>query len=268
MPQMEAGLVGLLTGGRLPKGRERDAKAVYAQLLTIAATADDDVGDHLGAVRGGELAASVATEAGDNQTAGHAWSVVASALCNSGRGHAAISAAQRACAAAGSSPAAVMALVEQAATAAKTGRLDTVVDAVVAAEGRHARLPESAWGAPGYSFGTYHPANLKMFAGWSLAKVGKYREAVPRLDDAADLAAGTGLMVFVRLARAQAALGTGDADGAIELAATAVADAERRPAAWVAREVRHLDERSRGAFAELVGQTRRWGLPVGGARLS
>jgi hypothetical protein len=260
MPRLERMFGTMVADRLLPAVQVRDAKAVYAQLLTMAATADDDTGDHARAARTGQLAASLATEIGDNQTAGHAWSVVASALSNGGNGRAALPATQRAHAAAGSSPSAAMALTEQAATAAKTGRADTVLRAVHAAEKEHATLPTGAWGTPGYSLGSFHAAKMGAFTGWSLAKVGMYREAAPRLDEAAESAAGTGLMVFIRLAQSRTALGTGHADSAYAFAAMAVTSAETRPAAWVDREIRELHKQSRGAFADLVEQTSRWGF--------
>jgi hypothetical protein len=77
----------------------------------------------------------------------------------------------------------------------------------------------------------------------------------------APLPAGTdGLeKAYVWLLQARVALGTGDIDGAREFAA-AVAQAETRPAAWVARIVGELDRASKGAFASVAERTSRRGF--------
>jgi hypothetical protein len=133
---------------------------------------------------------------------------------------------------------------------------------VAAAEEEHARLGTEAWGAPGYSLGTYHPANLKAASGWALVSVGLHNEAKPRLDEAAALLNGTksGLLTVVWISQAHAAIGTGDTDGAHTHAAMAVAEAETHPAAWVAKTVTRLSARAGGAFGELVERTARWGF--------
>jgi hypothetical protein len=252
-----AGILATATGAKL-----RDARATYAQMLTMSANAANDTGDFRGAARAGDLAASLATEVGDAQTAGHAWSVVSGALLGSRRHRDALATAQRARAHAGAAPAAVMALVGEAEAAASMGRAHTVLDTVGAAEDAHARLATQDWGTTGYSLGTYHPAHLKAFTGWSLARVGIYDEAAPRLDEAADLLAGSGaaLLAFVWLTQGSVALDGGDVDRAHSHVAMAVAAMETRPAAWVAGSVVSLDARSRGAFADLVEQTSRWGF--------
>jgi hypothetical protein len=247
---------------RMPAAYARDAKAVYAQLLTMSATVANQVGDHAAGVRTGQLAASLAYEVGDTQTAGHAWGVVSAAQRNCKKERAALYTAQRARSHAGSSPASVMALLEEAFSAAAMGHTRAVLDAVAAAESGHAQLTADRWGTPGYPFGTFHPAGLKAYAGSALVRVGLYSEAAPRLGEAADLLAGTGglKLAYVWMGQARALLGTGDADSAHDLAAVAVAQAETRPAAWVVREVRHLNRHSRGAFADLVEQTSPWGF--------
>ncbi len=243
--------------------QRREAKATYARLLTMSATVATATGDQHDAIRTGDLAASLAYEVGDRQTVGHARSVVAAALGNVGKNRAALSMAQQARSHAGASPAAVMALLEEACAAAAMGRTHTVIDTVAMAEEEHARLPVDAWGSPGYPLGTYHPANAKAFAGWALAKVGMYSEATPRLDEAAELLAGTrsGLLAFVWLTQASAILGIGDVDGAHDFAAVAVAQAETRPSWSVTATVARLDRQAGGAFADLVEQTSRWGSP-------
>jgi hypothetical protein len=252
-----AGILATATGTKL-----RDAKATYAQMLTMSANAASDTGDFRQAARTGDLAASLATEVGDAQTAGHAWSVVSGALLGSHRHRGALAVAQRARTHAGASPAAVMALVGEAEAAASMGRTHAVLDIVRAAEGAHARLATRDWGTPGYSLGTYHPAHLKAFTGWSLARAGLYDEAAPRLDEAAALLAGSGaaLLAFVWLTQASVALDGGDVDAAHGRVAMAVAAMETRPAAWVAGSAASLDARSHGAFADLVEQTSRWGF--------
>jgi hypothetical protein len=248
--------------GKISATYVRDAKSVYAQLLTMSATVANQVGDHAAGVRTGQLAASLAYEVGDTQTAGHAWGVVSAAQRNCGKERAALYTAQRARSHAGGSPAAVMALLEEAFAAAAKGDADAVLVTVAAAEAEHARLDTDSWGTPGYPFGTFHPASLKAYAGSALVRVGAYGEAGPRLGEAADLLAGTGglKLAYVWMGQARALLGTGDVDSAHDLAAVAVAQAETRPAAWVGREVRHLERRARGAFTDLVEQTSRWGF--------
>jgi hypothetical protein len=163
---------------------------------------------------------------------------------------------------AGNSPVAVMALLQEAFAGAAFSRVGAfgVYDAVTAAEEIHAGLPEQLWGTAGYSLGTYHPANLKAYAGSALIMAGLYGEAAPRLAEAADILAGTdGLeKAYVWLLQARVALGTGDVDEAHHLAAMAAKQADGRPAEWVARHVRELDRKSRGAFADLVDLTSRW----------
>jgi hypothetical protein len=157
-----------------------------------------------------------------------------------------------------------MALLAEAEAAAAMGHAHAVLDAVGAAEQAHAGLSEQVWGTPGYSLGTYHPANLKASAGWSLASVGLYADAALCLEQAAEMLAGTGsgLLTVVWVSQAHAALGNGDVDSAHELAAMTVAEAETRPSAWVARTMASLDAKSHGAFADLVEQTSRWGFPT------
>jgi hypothetical protein len=199
---------------------------------------------------------------GDAQTTGHAWSVVSASLLARGSARAAVSAAQRARTYAGGTPAAVMAILGRACAEAELGRADAVLDAVAEAEREHARLPAELWGEPGYSLGTYHPAQLKAFAGLSLVKAGMHAAAAPRLAEAADLLAGTGsgLLVVVWLSQATSALAAGDVDGAYDLVAMAVTQAEHRPSAWVAEAVIRHNELARGAMSDLVERVRRWGF--------
>jgi hypothetical protein len=248
---------------RMHPARLLDAKAAYAQVLTMSANVAADLGGFRDAVRTGELAASLAFEAGDPQTAGQAWSIVAGALLNAGSARAAVSAAQRARAHAGDAPAGVRALIEEATATAAMGRVHKVIDVIAAAEAEHARLPAQAWGTPGFSLKTFHLADLLAFAGWSLNRVGMFAEAAPRLAEAAELLAGSpadGLRSFVWLSQASAALGTGNVDGAYELTDRAVAQAETRPAAWVAGTVTSMNNRSGGALADLAERAERWGF--------
>jgi hypothetical protein len=248
----------------------REAKATYARLLTMSATVATATGDQQQAIHTGDLAASLASEVGDMQTAGHAWSVVAAALGNAGKNRAALSVAQRARSYAGTSPAAVMALLEEACAAAAMGHVHVVTDSVAMAEAEHARLPADAWGTAGYPLGTYHPANVEAFAGWALAKAGMYSEATPRLDEAAELlsgsSSGSGLLAFVWLTQAGAILGTGDVDEAHDVAAVAVTHAVTRPSWSVAAAVAKLDKQSGGAFTDLVEQTSQWTTSPPGRR--
>jgi hypothetical protein len=158
----------------------------------------------------------------------------------------------------------VEALLVQAQASAQLHRVgaDTVLERVVAAEAEHAKLASSQWGKPGYSLETYHHADLKAFGASALIDAGLYTEAAPRLDEAADILAGTdGLRrVYVWLLSARTSLGKGDIDSALDYATVAVASAESRPAAWVARIVGELDQQSRGSFADLVAQTSQWGF--------
>ncbi len=248
----------------VPAKLERDALATYARLEVMSATASGDAGHYGRAGRAASRAIAIATEAGDDPLVAHAWSVVAASARLTGRPHHALVASQRARSHAGSSPAAVMALLQEAFAGAEFSRIGafTVYDAVTAAEEVHASLPEQAWGTPGYSLGTYHPANLKAYAGSALLKVGLYSEATPRLAEAADILAGTdGLeKAYVWLLQTRVALDTGDVDEAHDLATRAVDQAEGRPAEWVARHIRELDTQSRGAFVDLVERTSRWGF--------
>jgi hypothetical protein len=248
---------------KMDAARLREVKATFARLLTMSATVATATGDQQRAIQTGDLAASLAYEVGDRQTAGHAWSVVAAALGNTGKKRAALSIAQRARSHSGRSPAAVMALLEQACAAATLGQASAVLELVATAEAEHAQLPADSWGAPGYPFGTYHPANVKAFAGWALTTVGMYSEATPRLDEAADILSGTGsgLLSFVWLTQAGAVLGSGDPDGAHGFAAKAVARAEARPSWSVAAAVAKLHKRSGGGFTDLVDQTSGWACP-------
>jgi hypothetical protein len=248
----------------VPAKLTRDALATHARLLVMSAEAALNTAHFSRANRRARHAAAVAVEAGDGPTAAHAWAVVAVALRITKQHHHALLAAHRGRSYAGRSPAAVMALLDEALIGAEFARGGTfaVYDAVTAAEEIHAKLAVDAWGTPGYSLGTYHPANLKTYGGAALAKVGMYNEAAPRLDEALDLLAGTdGLeKAYVRLAQARVALGRGEVDAAWDLAAMAITQAQPRPAAWVDRIIRELHQQSGGRLAELVEQTSTWGF--------
>jgi tetratricopeptide (TPR) repeat protein len=255
-------IVELLAGGSLPESKARDAKAVYAQLLALSARAACELGRFEESARSAQLAADVAGEVGDDQTAGHAWALVACAQRDTGRYRGALNTARRAHAVAGNRPAGVAALLDEATIAAKMGDAQAAFDAVIAAEKAHASLPEAAWGAPGAPLGTIHPSRLRAFAGWSLAAVGMYGEAAPRLEEAADLLAATSgsAKADVWLTQALVAVGTGDVDAAYHLASIALAHERTRPSAWVARRVEDLCTRSDGALAGLAEQVRGWGF--------
>lgn len=253
---------------KMPPARLREAKHAYARLLTMGTAVAADTGDHLGAGRSGELAASLAMETGDTQTAAHAWSEVAYAQRRAGRERAALLAAGRARMQAGRTPAGVRALLEHALAAGMAGDTHTVLETVALAEGMHRELGADTWGTPGrYSPGTYHPGAVRAFAGAALAHAGMHREAAPRMEEAADIYAGTGslLMAYVWMSQARALLRTGDVGGAHGYASMAVATAERRPVAWVVADVAALERRQPGAFADLAGQTSRWGFDTTGS---
>jgi hypothetical protein len=246
----------------VPAKHSRDALATYARLEVMSATASGDAGHYGRAGQAASRAVAMATEAGDDPLIAHAWSVVAASARLTGKPHHALVAAQRARSHAGRSPAAVMALLQEAFAGAEFSGIGAfaVYDAVTAAEEVHASLPEQAWGSPGYSLGTYHPANLKAYAGSALIKAGLYSEAVPRLAEAADILADTNGLekAYVWLLQARVALGTGAIDEAHDLAARAAKQADGRPAEWVARHVRELDQQSRGALTDLVEHTSQW----------
>ncbi|WP_007509125.1 tetratricopeptide repeat protein [Pseudofrankia saprophytica] len=259
----ERNITKLVTGRPSPT-QMRDTKAVYSRLLTISSAVADDTGDYDEAIRTGELAASLATEVGDAQTSGYAWSIVSGALHHSGRHRKAVDIAQRAKSTAGASPSGVMALLEEATAAAAMGRAHTTIDAVMAAEEQHGKLSDAAWGNPGFGLlGTYHPSNLKAFAGSALVEVGLFDEATPRLEEAADILAGSpaaGIRAYVWVYQARAALGQGDVDKAHAVASKAVAMADARPTAFIAGSVVQLDLMAGGEFSDLVDRVRPWGF--------
>lgn len=244
-----------------------EGKAVYARLLTISAAVADDTGDYDEAIRTGELAASLATEVGDAQTSGYAWSIVSGALHHYGRHRKAVDVARRARSVAGASPSGVMALLEEATAAAAMGRAHATIDAVLAAEDQHEKLADTAWGAPGFGLlGSYHPANLRAFAGSALVEVELYDEAAPRLDEAAAILVGSpaaGIRAYVSVYQARAALGQGDFDKAHDVASRAVTVASARPTAFIASSVVQLDLMAGGAFSDLVDRTKPWGFTPG-----
>jgi|GEM_PF-4127066 len=111
--------------------------------------------------------------------------------------------------------------------------------------------------------GTYHPSNLKAFAGSALAEVGMYDEAAPRLAEAADSLHGSpaaGIRAYVWVYQARAALGQGDLDKAHDVASKAVTMADARPTAFIAGSVVQLDLMAGGAFSDLVDRVRPWGF--------
>jgi hypothetical protein len=252
------GLFGEYLGG-MPSGQEREAKVVYSRLLTVMANALADIGNPPAAAQAAGMAVSFAIEVGDNPSAAHAMLVTAG-LSNNGRRD--LARIAQAAEFAGASPVGVMAAVVEAQVAAGMGDAHRTLEAVQAAEAKHERLPATAWGNPGYSLGTYHPANLKAHGGAALAGAGLYSEATPRLEEAADLARGTGLMVYIMLSLARVRLGAGDVDTAHAYAARAVEQAEDRPAAWVADAVTRYDRLSRGAFADLAERAAQWQFPA------
>ncbi|MEX5712270.1 hypothetical protein AB1484_29310 [Parafrankia sp. FMc6] len=257
----ERAMAPALTDPGLRPAQMRDAKHLYAQLLTMSANADSDTGQAVEAIRTAEMASSLALEVGDAQTAGHAQVIVAGALSAGGAHRRAVEVARRARSYAGSTPAGVMALLAEADAASLLGQAHTVLDTVTAAEEAHALLADEMWGQPGYSFGTYHPALLKTFGAISLATVGLHAEAGPRFEEAAAAAGpAAGLRVVIWLWQARSALEAGDAGSAHRLAGLAVAQAESRPAAWVAEGVRDLSADAGGAFVDLVERVDGWGF--------
>jgi hypothetical protein len=252
-------------GGTTP-AQEREATVAYGRLLALGARADLDTGRFGRAERRAKLAAMTAVGAGDAPTAARALTTISGALRLTGSPLQALAGSHRARGHAGSGPAAVEALLAEAQACARLHRLgaDAVVARVAAAEEEHAKLaPGEQWGTPGYDLTAYHPADLKAYAASALLDVGLYAEAAPRLEEAADLLAGTDGLggVYVRLLCARASLGDGDLDGALDHAAAAVASAEARPAAWVARIVGELDRACGGSFADLAARAERTTAP-------
>lgn len=248
------------------RARMRDAKAVYARLLTISASVSDDLGDYTDAVKTGDMAASLATEVGDAHTAGYAWAIVSGAMHHAGSHRRAVEIARRASSVAGASPSGAMAYLAEATAAAALGRRADALDAVVAAEAHHSYLGDHAWGVPGFGLnGTYHPANLKAFAGSALVEAGLYNEAAPRLEEAASILAGgrspaVSIRVFTQVHQARAALGSGDMDSAHDFATKAIEASDVHRTAYIAGSVASLDIASGGAFGDLVSLTRKWGF--------
>jgi hypothetical protein len=248
-------------GEGLPDAKRRDAKALYGQVLVMDANAASDVGRKPEAIRTGQLAVTLAHEAGDAETAGHAWAVVSGALLSSKSPRAAVKAARRGVQCAGRSPGGVMALIAEADAWAVLGSVQNVVDTVSFAEERHAVLDAAAWGVPGYSLRSYHPGYLKAFGGAALLRVGSYAEALPRLAEAATLLEGptvAGIRSFVLLCQARAHLSVGAVAEAHAVATDAVVASAHRPASWVAIAVEKMNRDTGGAFADLVERTRHW----------
>ncbi len=248
-------------GDGLPDAECRDAKALYGQVLVMDANAASDIGKNPEAIRTGQLAVTLAHEAGDTETAGHAWAVVSGAMLSSKSPRAAVKAARKGVQCAGGSPGGIMALVAEANAWAALGNVRNVVDTVSFAEERHAALDARAWGAPGYSLRSYHPGYLKAFGAAALLRVGSYAEALPRLAEAATLLEGptvAGIRSFVLLCQARAGLNVGTVDEAHAFATKAVAASAHRPASWVATAIAKMNRDTGGAFADLVEQTRHW----------
>jgi hypothetical protein len=248
-------------GDGLPDAKRRDAKALYGQVLVMDANAASDIGKKPEAIRTGQLAVTLAHEAGDSETAGHAWAVVSAALLSSKSPRAAVKAARKGVQCAGRSPGGVMALVAEANAWAALGSVSNVVDTVSFAEERHASLDATGWGVPGYSLRSYHPGYLKAFGGAALLRVGSYPAALPRLAEAATLLDGptvAGIRSFVLLCQARAQLSVGAVGEAHTVAMDAVAASAHRPASWVAAAVEKMNLDTGGAFADLVEQTRHW----------
>lgn len=240
-----------------------DTRSHYARLLTLGACATGDSGQHDEAMVVGMFAANLATETGDALTAATAWTIHAAAVAAGGGDTAALDAAHRAASLASASAPGARALAQRATIMATTGAPGTaVLGAVLDAEHAHRVLPEREWGRVGYSDRTYHRAHLLAFGGWALARAELWDQAEPRIAEAAELSADTGLAVFVHLTQARVHVGLGEADAALDLATRAVDDAEGRPSAWVAGSVARLDRVTPGGMEDLVERTRAWGLPA------
>jgi hypothetical protein len=249
----------------LPEAGRREAKALYGQVLVMDANAAADLGDKAGAIRTGQLAVTLAHEAGDAETAGHAWAVVSGALLSSKSPRAAVKAAQRGVRSAGGAPAGVMALVAEADAWAALGNTVNVHRTVAFAEARHAALGPQAWGAPGYSLRSYHPGNLEAFGAAALLRVGSYAEAMPRLAEASGVLAGptvAGIRTFVLLCQARGMLGLRSVEDAHDFAAAALAVSARRPAQWVTSAIMKMNRDTGGAFVDLAERTQAlWSVP-------
>jgi hypothetical protein len=248
-------------GEGLPDAKRRDAKALYGQVLVMDANAASDVGKKPEAIRTGQLAVTLAHEAGDSETAGHAWAVVSDALLSSKSPRAAVKAARKGVQCAGRSPGGVMALVAEANAWAALGSVQNVVNTVAFAEERHAALDAQAWGVPSYSLRSYHPGYLKAFAGAALLRVNSYPDALPRLAEAATLLDGpsvAGIRSFVLLCQARAHLRSGAVGEAHAGATKAVTASAHRPAAWLATAIAKMNLDTGGAFTDLVERTRQW----------
>jgi hypothetical protein len=245
----------------LPEARRRDAKALYGQVLVMDANTAADLGDKAGAIRTGQLAVTLAHEAGDAETTGHAWAVVSGALLSSKSPRAAVKAAQRGVRSAGGAPAGVMALVAEADAWAELGNAVNVRSTVAFAEQQLAALGPKAWGAPGYSLRSYHPGNLEAFGAAAMLRVGSYAEAMPRLAEASQTLTGptvAGIRTFVLLCQARGMLGLRNVEDAHDCAAAALAVSARRPAQWAASAITKMNRDTGGAFADLAERTLAW----------
>jgi tetratricopeptide (TPR) repeat protein len=268
IPHLESGAGEIIMDGSAPARLVADAKAEYAKLMTIFSSAAEELGDLERAIRAGTHAASIAQEIGSAGLEGDAWWRVAGAHCLSGRRRTARNISQRAYRVARNHPAGTRALLTEALSEARMGNTFATFDLVGKAERAHERLPDADWGEAGYEFGTVHPSTVKAHAGAQLCSIGLYDEAKPRLDEAAELLAGSegSSRAYVWLLQASCMLGTGDLDGAVSRASAAVAHEARRPSAWVRRRVREMDKQTRspkvpeGPFTHLVDQTKDWGV--------
>ena len=184
---------------------------------------------------------------------------MSAALLGQGSAPAALNAARRARSHGGGTPAEVKALAAEAVAAASMGHAAHGPRRGRAAEAAHASSASETWGTVGYPERTYHRAHLLAFDGWSLTKVGLFVDAAPRLAEAAELAAGTGLMVFLWLDPGQrGARMPATSTPPTRLASMAVASLRPDRPRGSPREIRQLESRVPGAFADLVEIASRW----------
>ena len=244
-----------------------DWMRLHAAVTTAAAGAAYDQGLHGEAATRADRAAALARAAGDGPLAARALAVRARVV----RPHSPAVALQIAGAAAriaGRSPTRAMIAGKVVSSAcAATGDVQGVRDAVSRAWATLNELGEEAHGRPGFSLDTYSPADLALACAEALTTVGAADEAIPYLERASELIAGSGqigMIVSVRMAQSRAAVARAypDHEEAAQHAAEAVALAARRPAEWVARLVRDvsdLAERRTGhGFDDLVALTSAW----------
>src|SRR5262249_53389865 len=136
--------------GRLSEREAKEATTAYGRLLAIASHAALDAGQFTRAERSARLAASVAIKAGDGQTAGQALTTLSGSARIAGRPHHALIASHKAHAYARTGPAAVGAMLVEAQAGASLSRVgvDSVFDAIKAAETEHSKIHTDRWGTP------------------------------------------------------------------------------------------------------------------------